>query len=83
MGNAEMVSISLDRYDELLDLETRVNVAVEKIVRCNYISTEDLLFILGTELALSKAEELHKEAEEFENKVKVERELGISILTEE
>lgn len=80
MGNAEMVSISLDRYNELINLETRVNVAVEKIARCNYISQEDLLFILGTELALWKAEKLH---EEFENKVKSEREIGISILTEE
>lgn len=60
------VLIPLRRYDELIGLENRVNIAVEKIVRHNYISMEDLLFILGTELAVEKGMELHEQAEEFE-----------------
>lgn len=82
MNEAKTVTITLERYEALIRLEERVYLAVDKIVRCNYINTEDLLFILGTELALSKAEKLHKEAEELEEKMKTKRELGISILME-
>lgn len=82
MENTNTVVIATRRYEELLDLETRVNVAVEKIVRCNYISTEDLLFILGTELAITKAEELREETKKYEEEMG-SRELSFSMMLEE
>lgn len=81
-NNAGIVTISVERFEELLGLETRVNVVVEKIVRCNYINTEDLLFILGTELAITKAEELREEAEKYEAEMS-NRELSFSMMLEE
>lgn len=57
----ETVTISLDRYECLLDTETRVDVAVERIVNDRYIENEDILRILGTKLAMKKANEIREE----------------------
>lgn len=54
----DTVCISLDRYEELLDIETRVNVAVERIQHEKYLNNEAVLWILGTELAVETALEL-------------------------
>lgn len=56
-----MVTISMRKYEQLLDIETRVDVAVERIINDEYIKTEDILRILGTELALQKADEIREE----------------------
>lgn len=55
------VTITQHRYEQLLDIETRVDVLVERITHDNYIRTEDILRILGTELALQRAEEILEE----------------------
>ena len=55
------VTITQHRYEQLLDIETRVDVLVERITHDNYIKTEDILRILGTELALQRAEEILEE----------------------
>ena len=52
------VTITQHRYEELLDIETRVDVVVEKIIREKYMGMEDILRTLGTELALQGAEEI-------------------------
>ncbi len=52
------VTITQHRYEELLDIETRVDVVVEKIIREKYMGMEDILRTLGTELALQEAEEI-------------------------
>ena len=57
----DTVTIPLGRYEELLDTETRVNVAVECIVNNKYIDNEDILRILGTKLAMKKANEIREE----------------------
>ena len=57
----DTVTIPLGRYEELLDSETRVNVAVECIVNNKYIDNEDILRILGTKLAMKKANEIREE----------------------
>lgn len=82
MGNTDlMVTIPLTRYEQLLDIETRVDVAVERMTNDEYCKIEDVLRILGTELALQKADEIreedrkreeeyhkrHEEQEEFNN----------------
>lgn len=55
------VTITQHRYEQLLDIETRVDVLVERITHDNYIKTEDILRILGTELALQRVEEILEE----------------------
>lgn len=61
------ITIPVSRFEELIDLETRVNVAVERIYHQGCVGTEDLLWILGTELAVSMAKKMCDEREqEFE-----------------
>lgn len=55
------VTITQHRYEELLDIETRVDVVVEKITREKYMGMEEILRTLGTELALQGAEEMMEE----------------------
>lgn len=55
-----MAKISLSRYEQLLDVEKRVDVAVERMANDEYCKTEDILRILGTELALQKADEIRE-----------------------
>lgn len=52
-----IVLIPLSRYDELIRTETRVNVLVERLWHQPYMSKEDILFILDTELSVELAEE--------------------------
>ena len=52
------VTITQHRYEQLLDIETRVDVIVERITREKYMGMEDILRTLGTELALQGAEEI-------------------------
>ena len=59
MGN--IVSIPLERYEELITLETRVNVAVGYVANNAYPKIEDVLLTLGTELACETAMELRAE----------------------
>lgn len=58
------VSIPLDRYEELLDLETRVNVVVERLKHSGFFEIKDLLWILGTEEAIDVANEMQKKEDE-------------------
>lgn len=84
MENMNTAVISTDRYEELLAIETRTKVAIEKIVRCDYISMEDLLFILGTDSSVEKAKQLHNEAEKFKERFKKsDYEPGFSFIQEE
>lgn len=62
MNVNEVVCISLERYQELLDVETRVNVAVERIRHEKYLDHEAILWILGTELAVETAMELREKS---------------------
>lgn len=55
------VTIPQNRYDQLLDIETRVDVAVERMMNDKYCNLEDVLRILGTELALQRADEIRAE----------------------
>ncbi len=51
------VTITQHRYEQLLDIETRVDVVVERIIREKYMQMEDILRTLGTELAIQGAEQ--------------------------
>lgn len=52
-----MIQIPQKRFEELIKLEERVNVAVETAMNEEYASVTDILFILGTELAYNIANE--------------------------
>lgn len=52
-----MIQIPQKRFEELIKLEERVNVAVETAMNEEYSSVTDILFILGTELAYDIANE--------------------------
>ena len=60
----DMIKISRYRYEQLLDLETRVNVVVERILHKEYMETKEVLWILGTDLAVETAMELDRKDKE-------------------
>lgn len=60
MNENDNVTIPRDRYDELLDIETRVNVVVEMIESDGYMSTIRLLRTLGSEHAIDVANDIEK-----------------------
>ncbi|MCM1225188.1 MAG: hypothetical protein NC548_63125 [Lachnospiraceae bacterium] len=73
--NTELtVTIPMNEYKYLLDLETRVDVAVERVCNDNCIDNEDILRILGTELALQKADEIRAEEQRRHEEYLKERE---------
>lgn len=55
MNDSGMVMIPINRYEELLKTETRVNVLVERYMHSKYLKDEDVLFALGTDLAVELA----------------------------
>lgn len=69
-----MVTLSMERYEELLEAKTRVDIAVERIIHDQYILTEDILRILGTAAALDEAERIKKERAERKRKEEAAKE---------
>lgn len=59
------VTIPLERYEQLLETETRVNVVVERYMQQKYISSSELLYTLGTELAVELASKIMEEAQKY------------------
>ena len=74
MSEQIMVSIPVERYDQLIDTEIRVNIAVERIINQKYMQTEDILRILGTGDALIEAERIKEENERLSKEWKHEME---------
>lgn len=60
----DMIKISRYRYEQLLDIETRVDVVVERILHKEFVTLQDVLWILGTELAIETARELDRKDKE-------------------
>ena len=54
----EYVCIRKDTYDRLLDIETRVDVLVDLLAADKHVDVELELRILGTELAITTANEI-------------------------
>lgn len=61
MLDTSVVIIPLERYNELLRTETRVNVLVERMYQKDYMPKEDILEFLGTELSVELATEIRNE----------------------
>lgn len=68
-----MVTITQRRYEQLLDTETRVDVVVERIINKDYFEIEDVLRILGTELALQKANEIREKNRKLDDEYNKKR----------
>lgn len=68
MGLELTVNIAKARYDELIKTETRKNVLVELLARDEYISTSNIIRILGhSSLADSLDEKNEKVKKSMEN----------------
>ena len=59
----EYVCIRKDEYDRLLDSETRIDVLVDLLAADKHVDVELELRILGTELAITTANEIKAERE--------------------
>ena len=64
-----MVTIPICRYEHLLDIETRAIVVIERIINDNYIRTEDVLRILGTDEAIQEANRMKEEDERYKKEI--------------
>lgn len=73
-----LVEIPLDRYEELLDLETRVNVAADLVYNERNISEEVVFRAIGHSKMIYVAERIKQERERFLTKLK-EEENGDSV----
>lgn len=57
------VTLTLERFMQLIELETRVNILVERIDHDEYMNVEELLWALGTENAVEIAQKMRNEKE--------------------
>lgn len=63
------IVVSVCIYNNLLDLKVRVDVLLDMLENNTYVSTDEILRTLGTELAIEEADRWEKEKNErFNNK---------------
>lgn len=63
------ITIPVYFYNNLVELKTRVDVLLDMLENNNYVSTDEILRTLGTELAIEEANRREKEKNErFNNK---------------
>ena len=55
------VTIPIVRFAELLDKETRLDILTDKLIREYCINTEEALRIIGSDIAVKRADELKAE----------------------
>ena len=53
-----MITIQVERFLELIKIETRVDILVDMIERDEFVSKEEILRILGTEKAIEAADRI-------------------------
>lgn len=63
------IAIPVYFYNNLVDLKVRVDVLLDMLENNDYVSTDEILRTLGTELAIEEADRWEKEKNErFDNK---------------
>ena len=63
------ITVPVYLYNNLVEMKTRVNVLLDMLENNNYMSTDEILRTLGTELAIEEADRREKEKNErFNNK---------------
>ena len=65
-----MVEIPIERYEELLDIESRVNTATDLVLADKDIKLEVLLRVIGTGGMIDVADRIRKADEEFWQRLK-------------
>ena len=63
MDEQATVTLTLERFMQLMELETRVNILVERIDHDEYMNVEEILWALGTENAVEIAQKMRDEKE--------------------
>ena len=59
------IVVSVCIYNNLLDLKVRVDVLLDMLENNNYVSTDEILRTLGTELAIEEADRREKKKNEW------------------
>lgn len=65
MEDTNVVTITQHRYEELLDIETRVDVVVDMISSDGYLCVSSLLNILGTKRAIDTKNKMKEKMSDF------------------
>ena len=60
-----MITIQVERFLELIKIETRVDILVDMIERDEFVSKEEILRIIGTEKAIKAADRIHEKDKEL------------------
>ena len=60
-----MITIQAERFLELIQIETRVDILVGMIERNEFVSKEEILRIIGTEKAIKAAYRIHRKDKEM------------------
>lgn len=64
--SSNVVVIPLERYEQLLNLETRVSVIIEKLNQDKYMENDELLLILGTEESIKLLDEMRNKKRSYD-----------------
>ena len=60
-----MITIQVERFLELIKIETRVDILVSMIDRNEFVSKDEILRILGTEKAIEVADRIRRKDKEM------------------
>ena len=65
MMDDSRITITTERFSELIKIETRVDILVDMIGRDEFVSKETILRIIGTEKAIEVADRIHRKDKEM------------------
>ena len=65
MMDDSRITITTERFSELIKIETRVDILVDMLGQDEFVSKETILRILGTEKAIDVADRIHRKDKEM------------------
>ena len=65
MMDDSRITITTERFSELIKTESRAEILVDMIKRDEFISKETILRIIGTEKAIEVADRIHRKDKEM------------------
>ena len=65
MMDDSRITITTERFSELIKIETRVDILVDMIERDEFVSKETILRIIGTEKAIEAADRIRRKDKEM------------------
>ena len=68
MGDEGIVHVSLERYEELIDMETRAKIIADMLIDRKYMSAKDILRLIGTEKAIKEADRIQADMDRIDGK---------------